>query len=110
MQSMLPRGRDWAKEYDGWREAELDDEPIVYIWADGVHSGLRGEDDKLCALVIVGVTARGKKRFLAIEDGVRESTQSWREVLLGLKSRGMNAPKLAIGPSCLMILAVPMRS
>jgi putative transposase len=57
---------DWAKEYDGWKEAELDDEPLVYIWADGVHSGLRGEDDKLCALVIVGVTARGKKRFLAI--------------------------------------------
>ena len=91
--------RDWAKEYDGWREAELDDEPIVYIWADGVHSGLRGEDDKLCALVIVGVTARGKKRFLAIEDGARESTQSWREVLLSLKIWGMNAPKLAIGPS-----------
>ncbi|AGI73958.1 putative IS256 family transposase [Octadecabacter arcticus 238] len=88
--------RDWAKEYDGWREAVLEDEPLVYIWADGVHSGLRGEDDKLCALVIVGVTARGKKRFLAIEDGVRESTQSWREVLLSLKSRGMNAPKLAI--------------
>ena len=46
--------RDWAKEYDGWKEADLDDEPIVYIWADGVHSGLRGENDKLCALVIVG--------------------------------------------------------
>ena len=74
--------RDWAQEYAGWREAALDDEPVVYIWADGVHSGLRGENDKLCALVIVGVTARGKKRFLAIEDGVRESTQSWREVLL----------------------------
>ena len=89
--------RDWAKEYEGWKEAALDDEPIVYIWADGVHSGLRGEEDKLCALVIVGVTARGKKRFLAIEDGGRESTQSWREVLLSLKDRGMNAPKLAIG-------------
>jgi len=88
---------DWATEYDGWREAKLDDEPIVYIWADGVHSGLWGEDDKLCALVIIGVTACGKKCFLAIEDGVRESTQSWREVLLNLKSRGMNAPKLAIG-------------
>ena len=47
--------------------------------------------------MIIGVTARGQKRFLAIEDGVRESTQSWREVLLSLKSRGMNAPKLAIG-------------
>jgi putative transposase len=89
--------RDWAKEYAGWKGADLDDEPIVYIWADGVHSGLRGEDDKLCALVIVGVTARGKKRFLSIEDGVRESIQSWREVLLTLKGRGMNVPKLAIG-------------
>ena len=88
--------RDWASEYDGWRDAALD-EPIVYIWADGVHSGLRGEEDKLCALVIIGVTARGRKKFLAIEDGVRESTQSWREVLLKLKDRGMNAPKLAIG-------------
>ena len=80
------RKRDWAKEYDGWRDADLDDEQIVYIWADGVHSGLWGEKDKLCALVIFGVTARGKKRFLAIEDGLRESTQSCREVLPSLKS------------------------
>ena len=85
--------RDWAKECDGWRDADLDDEPIVYIWADGFHNGLRGENDKLCALVIFGVTAHGKKRFLAIEDGVRESTRSWRWVLLILKSRGMNSPK-----------------
>ena len=52
--------RDWAKEYDGWKDAAFDDEPIVYIWADGVYSGLRGEDDKLCALVIFGVTATSK--------------------------------------------------
>ncbi len=89
--------RDWAKEYEDWRELPLDIDPWVYIWADGVYSGLRGEQDKLCALVIIGVNARGQKQFLAIEDGVRESTQSWREVLLSLKSRGMNAPKLAIG-------------
>ena len=89
--------RDWAKEYDGLKDAAFDDEPIVYICDDGVHSGLRGEDDKLCALVIVGVTARGQKQFLAIDDGVREPTQSWWEVLLNFKSRGMNAPKLAIG-------------
>ena len=87
------RKRDWAKECDGWRDADLDGEPSVYIWADGFHNGLRGENDKLCALVIFGVTAHGKKRFLSIEDGMRESTQSWRWVLLILKSRGMNAPK-----------------
>lgn len=89
--------QDWAQEYEGWRDTQLDKEQWVYIWADGIYSGLRGEDDKLCALVIVGVNARGQKQFLAIEDGVRESTQSWREVLLALKSRGMDAPKLAIG-------------
>lgn len=89
--------RVWAQEYAGWNEELLDKEPWVYIWADGVYSGLRGEQEKLCALVIVGVNARGDKHFLAIEDGVRESTQSWREVLLKLKTRGMSAPKLAIG-------------
>ncbi len=59
------------------------------IWADGIYSGLRDEQTKLCALVIMGVNQRGEKQFLAIEDGVRESTQSWREVLLDLKSRGL---------------------
>lgn len=87
----------WAKEYMDWRDESLDKDRWVYIWADGVYSGLRAEQAKLCALVIIGVNERGQKRFLAIEDGVRESTQSWREVLLKLKSRGMNVPKLAIG-------------
>lgn len=59
--------------------------------------GFRAEDAKLCALVISDLNARGQKRFLAIEDGMRESTQSWRKVLLTLKARGMNAPKMAIG-------------
>ena len=88
--------KEWSAEYDLWNKRKLDDE-WVYIWADGVYSGLRGESDKLCALVIIGVNKRGQKHFLAIEDGVRESTQSWREVLLKLKSQGMNTPKLAIG-------------
>ncbi len=87
----------WAQEYREWCEARLDQDRWVYIWADGVYSGLRAEQTKLCALVVMGVNERGEKRFLAIEDGVRESTQSWREVLLKLKSRGMNVPELAIG-------------
>lgn len=69
----------------------------MYIWADGVYSGLRAEQAKLCALVVIGVNERGEKHFLTIEDGIRESTQSWREVLLKSKSRGMNVPQLAIG-------------
>lgn len=87
----------WAQEYRDWHGSRLDRDRWVYIWADGVYSGLRAEDAKLCALVIVGVNDRGEKRFLAIEDGVRESTQSWREVLLQLKNRGMDPPGVAIG-------------
>lgn len=89
--------RQWESEYKDWCQRSVDDE-WVYIWADGIYSGLRGDDGRLCALVIIGVNSRGQKQFLAIEDGVRESKQSWREVLLSLKQRGLNqAPKLAIG-------------
>ncbi|MDQ7019937.1 MAG: IS256 family transposase, partial [Robiginitomaculum sp.] len=87
----------WGQEYQSWRDDPLDTDRWVYVWADGVYSGLRGERMKLCALVVIGVNERGEKHFLAIEDGVRESTQSWREVLLKLKARGMNGPELAIG-------------
>jgi transposase-like protein len=74
----------------------------VYVWADGIYSGLRAEDERLCALVVIGVNERGEKHFLAIEDGVRESKQSWRELLLDLKQRGLAiAPKLAVGDGAL---------
>ena len=87
----------WGQEYRSWSEERLDKDQWVYVWADGVYNGLRAEHTKLCALVVIGVNDRGETRFLSIEDGVRESTQSWREVLLKLKSRGMNVPELAIG-------------
>lgn len=87
----------WAGEYADWCKSDLGRDDWVYIWVDGIYSGLRSSDDRLCALVVIGVNARGEKHFLAIEDGVRESTQSWREVLLALKARGLKAPKLAIG-------------
>ncbi len=89
--------KTWAGEYKQWGERKLDQDRWVYIWADGIYSGLRAENAKLCALVVVGVNARGEKHFLAIEDGTRESTQSWREILLDLKDRKMNLPELAIG-------------
>jgi len=91
----------WGEQYHQWRRDSLDKDRWVYIWADGIYSGLRGEQEKLCALVVIGVDERGQKRFLAIEDGVRESTQSWREVLLKLKSRGMNIPELGVGDGAL---------
>lgn len=87
----------WREEYEAWRQRPLDDDHWVYIWIDGIYSGLRAEHHRLCALVVIGVNARGEKHFVAIEDGLRESTQSWRAILLNLKARGMNAPELAIG-------------
>ncbi len=93
--------QQWRDEYEGWGHRRLDKDRWVYIWADGIYSGLRAEHQRLCALVIVGVNERGEKHFVAIEDGIRESTQSWREVLLGLKSRGFEAPELAVGDGAL---------
>ena len=87
----------WGKEYKDWCKRSLGNDQWVYLWVDGVYSGLRAADAKLCALVIIGVNERGDKHLLAIEDGIRESTQSWREVLLDLKARGMNNPGLAVG-------------
>jgi len=91
----------WRTEYQTWRQQRLDEETWVYVWVDGIYSGLRADDQRLCALVVIGVTSQGEKQLLAIEDGGRESTQSWREVLLQLKARGMKAPTVAIGDGAL---------
>lgn len=92
----------WQADYMCWRKSSLAKDRWVYVWADGIYSGLRGEAGKLCVLVVIGVNDRGQKRLLAIEDGVRESAQSWREVLLTLKARGLTvAPKLGVGDGAL---------
>jgi len=87
----------WRAEYETWRQRRLDQDRWVYLWVDGIYSGLRAEKQRLCALVVIGVNAQGEKHLLALEDGLRESTQSWREVLVDLQARGMNPPELAIG-------------
>jgi len=92
----------WADEYESWRQTPLGKDRWVYLWADGIYSGLRADDQRLCLLVVIGVNERGQKRFLAIEDGVRESTESWRGVLRDLKARGLKIPpKLAVGDGAL---------
>jgi transposase-like protein len=91
----------WREEYVAWRKQRLDTNQWVYIWVDGIYSGLRAEQQRLCALVVIGMNASGEKQLLAMEDGIRESTQSWREVLLQLKARGLNAPALAVGDGAL---------
>lgn len=93
----------WASEYAGWMKRDLSASRYVYWWADGIHTGVRAEDDaRQCLLVIIGVTAEGKKELVTIGDGLRESTQSWREVLGDLKARGLEiGPLLAVGDGAL---------
>ncbi len=89
--------RVWLDERKEWTQRDLSQDRWAHVRADGVYSGLRNEETKLCCLVVIGVDDQGRKSILAIGDGVRESTLSWQDVLLDLKGRGMNAPKLAIG-------------
>lgn len=87
----------WKKEYDEWAHRRLDDKEYIYVWADGVYCNARLDDQKLCLFVIIGVTVDGKKELVAVHQGVRESEESWLEVLRDLKFRGLTtAPKLAI--------------
>jgi putative transposase len=80
----------------------LDKKRYVYFWADGVYFNIRGDEARQCILVIVGVDEHGHKEFVAIEDGYRESEQSWLEVLSSLKQRGLQVgPKLAVGDGAL---------
>lgn len=88
----------WQKEHENWCQRDLSQQEYVYLWADGVYFNVRLEADRQCVLVLMGATKDGKKELLGILDGFRESEQSWRELLVGLKSRGLRCdPKLATG-------------
>ena len=86
----------WEREYAQWRERDWHGEEFVYLWADGIYVNVRGEERR-CLLVVVGCDTRGRKRFLALEAGFRESKESWKAVLLSLRDRGVKAAKLAVG-------------
>ncbi len=92
----------WQGELDRWQRRDLSTRRYVYFWADGVYFSPRLDQDKQCILVIIGADELGRKELLAIADGYRESTQSWREVLLDLKRRGLViGPELATGDGAL---------
>jgi transposase-like protein len=92
----------WSKECQEWSRRSLAGKHYVYLWVDGVHFNIRLEDDRQCILVVMGATKDGKKELVAIADGYRESAQSWKEILLDLKARGLeDAPALAIGDGAL---------
>jgi transposase-like protein len=90
--------KSWAGELEAWEQRDLSARHYVYLWADGIYFQTKTEPDNLCMLVIIGATPEGKKELVGFTDGYRESTQSWRELLLDLKARGLErAPALATG-------------
>jgi len=91
----------WQEEYLIWRKRSLSDEDYVYIWADGVYFQVRLDEDRVACLVIIGVLADGRKQVIAIEDGYRESKESWASLLRDLRERGLRAPVLAVGDGAL---------
>jgi transposase-like protein len=97
--------KQWQADRDAFMRRDLSAVDYVYIWADGIHFNVRLEEERLCALVIVGVRADGTKELVAIEDGYRESTDSWADLLRDLKRRGMRAPVLAVGDGALGLWA-----
>lgn len=91
----------WHEDYRQWQQRDLSNKRYVYFWADGIHCNVR-MDDKQCILVIIGATENGQKELVALEGGIRESEQSWMEVLVDLKRRGLETPpELCIGDGAL---------
>jgi transposase-like protein len=96
--TILRLTKSWADELEAWEQRDLSARHYVYLWADGIYFQARTEPDNLCMLVIIGATPEGRKELIGFTDGYRESTQSWRELLLDLKARGLAlAPSLATG-------------
>jgi putative transposase len=91
----------WQGERERFANRSLADVDYVYCWADGIHFNVRLEEERLCALVIVGVRADGRKELVAICDGQRESTGAWADLLRDAKRRGMRAPMVMVGDGAL---------
>jgi transposase-like protein len=88
----------WQQDYAAWNRRSLEDRQYAYAWADGIHFNIRLEEDRQCILVLMGATPDGRKELIAVADGYRESEQSWRQLLLDCKQRGLVIdPKLAVG-------------
>jgi putative transposase len=93
---------EWQTEYDAWQKRDLSARRYVYVWADGIYLQARMEANAECMLVLIGATPEGKKELVGFQTGVRESAQSWRELLVDIKRRGLEtAPDLAVGDGAL---------
>ena len=93
---------EWEDEYQRWQKRDLSARRYVYVWADGVYLQARMEPQAECMLVVMGATPEGKKELIGFQTGLRESAQSWKELLVDLKARGLSiAPEVAIGDGAL---------
>ena len=101
--STIARLKDgWSEEHARWQKRDLSAKRYVYLWADGIHLAARLEEQAQCILVIIGATPEGKKEVVGFTDGMRESAQSWRDLLLDLKRRGLTtAPEIAVADGAL---------
>jgi transposase-like protein len=93
--------RQWQDEHRAFHTRSLADRDFVYVWVDGIHFNIRLDEARLCALVIVGVRLDGSKELVAIADGLRESKDSWADLLRDLRRRGMRPPVVAVGDGAL---------
>jgi putative transposase len=94
--------KEWEAHHDRFRQRLLSFSRYAYLFMDGIHVQVRlGEDPKVCLLIVIGVREDGVKELLAVEDGYRESTESWAGVFRDLKRRGLNEPKLVVGDGAL---------
>ena len=91
----------WEADYKAWSQQDLSQKRYVYWWADGVYFNVRLDEERTCVLVLIGATEEGSKELIAVIDGYRESSQSWRELLGQLKRLGLMTAKLAIGDGSL---------
>jgi len=93
---------EWEDEYQRWQKRDLSARRYVYVWADGVYLQARMEPQAECMLVLIGATPEGKKELIGFQTGMRESVQSWKELLVDLKARGLSiAPEVAVGDGAL---------
>lgn len=91
----------WEAEHREFQQRDLSEREYVYVWCDGIHVNVRLEDDRVCLLIMLGARADGTKELIAVEDGYRESKESWEAILRGLKKRGLRAPVVAVGDGAL---------
>ncbi len=100
---VLTLKQEWERELEQWQQRDLSTKEYVYLWADGIYFTIRlDNDDRQCILVLIGATKDGQKELVAVQDGFRESEQSWHELLTSLKARGLQVPpRLAVGDGAL---------